>query len=162
MPGSLSRVTEHVGTLFSFTKDFSSSAVPLCPEPGLPTFIFFSWCLDMWDPSSLTRGWTHTPCTGSIESSPLDRQQPSCSFWQPPTPSCPKSASRPTSGPAVSIPPGQHSASSSLKPWHTPCFCTLGAVSVMYWLQYVNSPGIFCENCGIDGVCVCINIHIDR
>ena len=41
-------------------------------------FFFFLIFLDSpcgkWDRSSLTRDWTRTPCVGSSESSPLDRQ----------------------------------------------------------------------------------------
>ena len=40
---------------------------------SLILFICF-WPRCMWDPSSATRDWTHTPCIGKAELAPLDHQ----------------------------------------------------------------------------------------
>ena len=37
-------------------------------------FFFFNFGHFVRDLSSLTKGWTHAPCTGSMESKPLDHQ----------------------------------------------------------------------------------------
>ena len=55
-------------------------SIPHCLDPygSMVTFFFFFFFLattdSTWDLSSLTRTQIHTPCSGSMESYPLDRQ----------------------------------------------------------------------------------------
>lgn len=53
----------------------SSSGVSFPSPRSILTFILGVMLCGMWDHSSLTRGWTHASCIGSLKSSSLDRQE---------------------------------------------------------------------------------------